>query len=85
LETCPAGWVEFESYCYQVRRNGTHWIGAENDCTTAGGHLASIHSQAEYDFIHDLEPGTGGYAHLFWLGGSDYTSEVKTPELGKKL
>jgi hypothetical protein len=53
--------------------NGTHWIGAEYDCTMAGGHLTSIHSQAEYDFIHGFEPGTGV---TFWLGGSDYASEV---------
>jgi hypothetical protein len=59
-----------------LRRNGTHWIEAENDCTTAGGHLASIHSQAENDFIHGLEPGTSGPSSLFWLGGSDYASEV---------
>jgi hypothetical protein len=69
--------VEFESYCYQVRRNATHWIGAENDCTSTGSHLASIHSRAENDFIYDLEPVASGYKNLFWLGGSDYASQVK--------
>ncbi len=73
LETCPGGWEEFGSYCYQLRRNGKHWIGAEYDCTTAGGHLASIHSQSENDFIYGLT--LGGYG-AYWLGGSDYASEV---------
>jgi hypothetical protein len=74
LETCPGGWVEFESYCYQVRPDAKHWIGAENDCTMTGGHLASILSQAENDFIYDLINDLS-FANL-WLGGSDYASEV---------
>jgi hypothetical protein len=80
LETCPGGWEEFERYCYQVRPTVKHWIEAENDCTMTGAHLASIHSQAENDFINDLVndlgPRTETSYPSWWLGGSDYASEV---------
>ena len=42
------------------------WVEAENHCVEHGGHLASVHSDQEKDFILGLAPSGG-----FWIGGSD--------------
>jgi hypothetical protein len=68
---CPSGWIEFESHCYQFRPNSQNWSRAHSDCMDAGGNLASVHSQAENDFISDL---CGSQS--IWLGSSDEASEV---------
>merc|ERR1712107_79585 len=50
-----------------------HWPEAEDFCVKCGGHLASVHSQGEHDFIHnDLVKGFNeeGYPYVgVWLGG----------------
>jgi hypothetical protein len=69
---CPAGWSEFEAHCYLFSGNESRliWPNAENDCIHRGGHLASIHSQAEQDFIFSIS------TNYTWLGASDIVSEV---------
>lgn len=55
VSMCPDMWTHRDGYCY--RYYGTpflNWINAEQHCKTEGAHLASIHSQAEYDFILSL-------------------------------
>ena len=69
---CSSGWIEFQGHCYQLNSlNLLTWVDAERDCTNKGGHLASVHSKAENDFIHSLYS-----THLFWLGGTDAITEV---------
>ena len=69
---CPNGWSEFKAHCYLFSGNGTTliWVNAENDCIQRGGHLASIHSREEHDFIFSIS------ADRSWLGGSDIIAEV---------
>ncbi len=73
---CPeGGWELFEGHCYLFvgqREAWAHWADAEMDCNKKGGHLASIHSFAENNFIRGIAPG-----HYFWIGGSDTTVEVR--------
>jgi hypothetical protein len=69
--TCPSGWVEFDNHCYQFHPNNQNWSRAHSDCIEAGGNLASVHSQAENDFITDL---CGSLS--IWLGSSDEASQV---------
>ena len=58
--------------CYQLSTKEAAWENAEADCRSKGGHLASVHSLAEQDFLTSLvEPGT-----VLWLGASDAASEV---------
>ena len=50
------------------------WQEAEDDCKSKRGHLASIHSKAEGDFIVEL---AGNSTKSIWLGASDIVTEVK--------
>ena len=73
--SCPAGWEEFGGHCYLVFLTpNTSWQSAERDCQSKGGHLASIHSKAEEDFIIEL---AGSSTDHSWLGASDTDAEVK--------
>ena len=75
VASCPAGWEEFEGSCYLLDLTISHyWQDAENDCILRGGHLASIHSQAEGDFIIEL---AGSSTTYIWLGATDIVLEVK--------
>jgi hypothetical protein len=47
------------------------WAAAEKDCNNKGGHLASIHSADESNFIHSLAP-----SYYLWIGGTDAAVEV---------
>jgi len=67
---CPAGWVRFKSSCYKVfSATRAGWMNAEAEiqCRENGGHLASIHSKEENDFVTSLDSG------VMWLGGYDNT------------
>ena len=79
IAPCPAGWEEFEGSCYLMVSTGTYyWQNAENYCKSKGGHLASIHSKAEGDFIIEL----AGSSHFYiWLGATDVVSPVNYCQL----
>ena len=71
---CPDGAL-FEGRLYCMNLNSTlTWQEAEDDCTSKRGHLASIHSKAEGDFIVEL---AGSSTNYIWLGASDADKEVK--------
>jgi hypothetical protein len=67
---CPGGWKEFDGHCYQLSMSEATWENAEADCYNKGGHLASIHSVEENNFISKL------YSLSTWLGASDIAHEV---------
>jgi len=72
---CPIGWELDSGHCYLLVEVGKHtWFEAEIDCAgkNVGGHLASIHSQSELDFILSLSRA------VLWLGASDADTEVHT-------
>ncbi len=77
--SCPDDWEEYDGHCYLVVVECLIWTEAENECTLHGGHLASIHSQEEQDFIYNLTAeywdGTP-FPPLYWIGGSKYEPEV---------
>jgi len=63
----------FEEHCYFFSPTKLNWENAEADCVTRGGHLASVHSKAEKDFILSMyDPSKYDTA----LGGSDIATEV---------
>uniref|UniRef100_A0A5K3FAA0 C-type lectin domain-containing protein n=2 Tax=Mesocestoides corti TaxID=53468 RepID=A0A5K3FAA0_MESCO len=55
---CPSGWKQFDSNCYRLDAvdGGLSWSQSEQACVAEGGHLASIHSDAEDEFIRSLLP-----------------------------
>jgi hypothetical protein len=72
-KACPDGWTPFEGHCYLVGVTGVTQETAEKDCMSKGGHLASVHSEDENTFIHNLKLGV---EVAFWLGATDADVEV---------
>jgi len=67
---CPAGWDVLGSNCYKAFESELNWQDAENHCKGQGGHLASIHSKEENDFVAGL---ASPFHDEPWLGGTDVT------------
>ena len=72
---CPDYWTPFNDNCYLIVHQHLTWDEAEKICNSRGGHLASIHSADENDFIYNL---LGNPDEALWLGASDADVEVKT-------
>ena len=54
--TCPYGSKEFNGMCYTSHMDEHGVDSAEERCQDVqGGHLASIHSQEEYDFLRGIK------------------------------
>ena len=66
ISDCPSDWSKFSKNCYNLFEKNVKWVEAENHCVEHGGHLASVHTDQEKDFILGLVPSGG-----FWIGGSD--------------
>uniref|UniRef100_A0AC35F8F0 C-type lectin domain-containing protein n=1 Tax=Panagrolaimus sp. PS1159 TaxID=55785 RepID=A0AC35F8F0_9BILA len=54
-KVCTPSWTlySYTGFCYKVFANAT-WQDAENKCLADSGHLASIHSFEEAEFVADL-------------------------------
>uniref|UniRef100_A0A3B4WLT8 C-type lectin domain-containing protein n=1 Tax=Seriola lalandi dorsalis TaxID=1841481 RepID=A0A3B4WLT8_SERLL len=50
-EGCEHTWRKFHGHCYRYFSRRHTWEDAEKDCREHSGHLASIHSSAEQNFI----------------------------------
>jgi len=71
--SCLDGWQKFGLKCYQKFDKTLRWNEAESFCQTEGGHLASVHSDGENDFIFNIS----GFAT--WIGGNfNYTEDMWT-------
>ncbi|MFN9939777.1 MAG: C-type lectin domain-containing protein, partial [bacterium] len=68
---CPGEWKLFEGHCYLLVKKYVNWTEGEKDCKNKGGHLASIHSAAENNFVSNLPP-----SKSLWIGGTDAAVEV---------
>ncbi|XP_052808294.1 snaclec alboaggregin-A subunit beta'-like [Mya arenaria] len=67
---CEVDWESFGSHCYRLDNTITKgWIDAEQVCKEKGGHLVSVTSVEENDFIVKLHQ-TDFLAHFsnLWLG-----------------
>uniref|UniRef100_A0A673JT27 Neurocan core protein-like n=1 Tax=Sinocyclocheilus rhinocerous TaxID=307959 RepID=A0A673JT27_9TELE len=53
-EGCEHNWRKFHGHCYRYFTRRHTWEDAEKDCREHSGHLASIHSTQEQDFINGL-------------------------------
>uniref|UniRef100_A0A667YWL5 Neurocan core protein n=1 Tax=Myripristis murdjan TaxID=586833 RepID=A0A667YWL5_9TELE len=67
-EGCEHTWRKFHGHCYRYFSRRHTWEDAEKDCREHSGHLASIHSLAEQDFISGSHDNT-------WIGLNDRTVE----------
>jgi hypothetical protein len=80
--SCPDSWEEYDGHCYLAVLEEFRWVEAESECTLQGGHLASIHSQDEQDFIFQLlavylQMDGWNFPTPFWIGASKTEPEVK--------
>ena len=64
------GWKRRHSCLYKVFEEKKNFQSAEESCVYLNGHLASIHSQDEMQFIRD-QVVSGTTPVLVWLGGTD--------------
>jgi hypothetical protein len=71
---CRDGWKEFGGHCYKLFSDRLWWEAAENYCQDLGGHLTSVHSQAENDFLQDLKA-----SGIIYLGATLSADQVFPP------
>lgn len=70
---CLPGWDSYNGNCYSlIQTDALTWMEAELHCRKQGAHLASILSQIEMNFIHDLLVrnqvfNTGTYIGMFFI------------------
>ncbi|NWI99513.1 PGCB protein, partial [Crypturellus undulatus] len=69
LHKCNAGWDGFQGACYKHFSTRRSWEDAESQCRHHGGHLATILTPEEQDFINDQ------YREYQWIGLNDRTIE----------
>jgi len=75
ISDCPGGY-QFEGHCYVLMDViKLPWKESELFCNYLGGHLASVHSGAQYYFLYDLVKSNSAEVFI-WLGGSDTAVEV---------
>ncbi|XP_039558085.1 brevican core protein isoform X2 [Passer montanus] len=69
LRSCSPGWDSFQGACYRHFSTRRSWEDAESQCRHYGGHLATILTPEEQDFINDQ------YREYQWIGLNDRTIE----------
>lgn len=65
--------VEFNGHYYQVYDTPMTWDEAKAYCESLGGHLVTITSGAEQEFVESLI--ANGKKKNYWLGGTDAANE----------
>nr|XP_049614683.1 snaclec CHH-B subunit beta-like [Syngnathus scovelli] len=71
---CPNGWIQFDHRCYFYHARERTFLDAESVCNVLGGHLVSIRSSFENDFVLDLLR-NGGNDNVAWIGLHDKISD----------
>ncbi|XP_071790939.1 alpha-N-acetylgalactosamine-specific lectin-like [Asterias amurensis] len=79
---CPPLWTEYRNNCYRFMGQEKSWTDAENHCreffTNSGqGHLASVHSSDEADFLIEYSKSSlvSADGKRVWIGLSDRSNE----------
>ncbi|XP_015805439.3 brevican core protein isoform X1 [Nothobranchius furzeri] len=69
LEECEPGWEKFQGFCYRHFGRRQSWEAAEQHCRLCGGHLLSLMTPEEQDYINDK------FKEYQWIGLNDRTIE----------
>ena len=71
--SCPSGWEKWNNNCYLLQPEVTSMVfdEAEQGCVTRGGHLASVSSDEELDFIQALIAGYHECGDEYWAVDPD--------------
>lgn len=65
---------DFHGHTYELYATNTSWSQAYRYCESQGGHLVTISSEEENNFIYDLAE---GWSENIWLGAADQVSTGK--------
>uniref|UniRef100_A0A1W7RK05 C-type lectin 4 n=1 Tax=Agkistrodon contortrix contortrix TaxID=8713 RepID=A0A1W7RK05_AGKCO len=79
---CPSGWDSNNDHCYKVFNQRKNWEDAERFCSEQanGGHLVSIESAREADFVAQLlSEKLETSSHYVWIGLRDERKEQPEP------
>ncbi|CAG6014407.1 unnamed protein product [Menidia menidia] len=68
-EECEPGWEKFQGFCYHHFSKKQSWEAAEQHCRMCGGHLLSLMTPEEQDYINEK------YKEYQWIGLNDRTIE----------
>ena len=68
---CLDGFLPYWYGCYQLQAAPRTWSTAEKDCQLLGGHLASVHDEAENGYL--LASAAGGPT---WIGLEKVSTRV---------
>lgn len=63
LEECEPGWFKFQGFCYQHFSKRLSWEAAEQHCRLCGGHLISVMTPEEQDYVNGNEASTLAWCH----------------------
>ncbi|XP_072126743.1 lectin-like isoform X2 [Mobula birostris] len=71
--TCVSSWTGYNLTCLRFINEERNWIEAEMYCQALipGGHLVSIHSKENNDFVLELAQKEGSPHPKIWIGSSD--------------
>ncbi|XP_043935715.1 brevican core protein isoform X2 [Protopterus annectens] len=69
LRNCEPGWEKFQGFCYKHFTIRNSWEEAEQNCRNWGGHLTSVMTPEEQNFINN------NYQEYQWIGLNDKTIE----------
>ncbi|KAM6910412.1 LOW QUALITY PROTEIN: brevican core protein [Xenentodon cancila] len=69
VEECELGWDKFQGFCYRHFSKRQTWETAEQHCRMCGGHLLSVMTPEEQDYVNDK------YREYQWIGLNDRTIE----------
>ncbi|XP_041124614.1 C-type lectin domain family 4 member E-like [Polyodon spathula] len=71
---CPEKWVQFNGKCYYFSTDTMDWNSSRDNCTSMGGHLVIIESEAEQRFLlNAAKAQTAG--KRYWIGLTDGVTE----------
>ncbi|XP_071790387.1 alpha-N-acetylgalactosamine-specific lectin-like [Asterias amurensis] len=72
---CPPLWTRYRNNCYRFMGQEMSWTDAENHCRqffsmSGQGHLASVHSSDEADFLIQYVESSlvSSYSNWIWIG-----------------
>ncbi|KAI1886040.1 hypothetical protein AGOR_G00209940 [Albula goreensis] len=68
-EECDVGWEKFQGFCYKHFYKRQAWEVAEQHCRLYGGHLVSVMSPEEQEFVNNK------YREYQWTGLNDRVIE----------
>lgn len=52
LDECEPGWDKFQGFCYHHFTKRLSWEASEQQCRVCGGHLISVMTPEEQDYIN---------------------------------